>query len=196
MQRALLLLVLSAAFVSFIASDNSEEHLLKITDAYKTYGISRKNEYRYKPVACAPRATPEDQNSGDSILFSSANPVMSGHGEKMYRLYVKNLFDYKMNFTQPSGQELVKEVWEVARVSEDSVRYYPNARKHPEQGVWFRPVRPSQLFVMYKTEADSTNDNGWTYGIVDLSTKKVLQKGRLQNCMSCHDKNGDRVFRK
>ena len=196
MQRYLALLLLSALFVSFIAVDNSEDHLHKITDAYPMYSISRKNEYRYKPVACASTPTLEEQNSGDSVLFSNANPTMSAHGQKMYRLYVKNLFDYKMNYTQPPGQELVKEVWEVTPVSEDSLRFYPNARKHPEQGVWFRPVRPSQLFIMYKTTADSSNDKGWTYGIVDLGTKQVLQKGRMKNCMGCHDENGDRVFRK
>ena len=140
------------------------------------------------------------------MLFSNANATLSPHGQKLYKLYVKDIASYKKNnyaakslFFQPAGQSLVQETWDVRIIPNDSARFFKKAYQHPVDKQWYLPVKATQLFVMYKEAvSDTTNDGGWYYGVMDIaenrSSATVARQGLLSNCMGCHSSNKDKVF--
>jgi hypothetical protein len=128
----------------------------------------------------------------DDFHMSLAEKGKSPHGNKLYKFYIKNVdayFDTSVK-QQPHGQVLVKETYNVAAVLQDTAirRNFP-MRKNLNDGKWYYPTTPSELFIMYKEDKNDENDEGWVYGIVDIQNKKrskVLFNGKISSCIGCH----------
>ncbi len=110
----------------------------KLQDDYKHYNDSMRkvtgdtNTYYYRPLTlsdwsqmavwgtaimdCNGDYTPPSGDC-DTMQFSHAPFYASPHGDKLYRLFVKDFNAYSQKLSpQPIGQVLVKEVWEVKEV--------------------------------------------------------------------------------
>lgn len=136
----------------------------------------------------------------DSLFLSEADPAQSPHGNKLYRLFVRNYDAYKqLGASQPAGQALVKETWNVKEVVYDSTNKTLQRVQSRNDGKWYTPATVSQLFVMYKEAEHADNDKGWVYGIVDIENGKqaplVLHEGKISSCIGCHKQTKyDRMF--
>jgi len=59
---------------------------------------------------------------------------------------------------------------------------------------------PELMTVMVKREKGYNPDAGdWEYSVIDGAGKKVVEQGKIQQCISCHDESparqSDHVFR-
>ena len=192
--------------ISFTNADDENGRLLQIAKAYKTY-------FRYDNVVkdsatlnwtielCAP-FSPTKQATMDNLRFSTPNSLGSRHGNKLYKLYVKDINSYSdtTKKMQPLGQVIVKETWNVREVKKDSILNKNKAIKQSKNdGKWYTPTTVSELFIMYKEQKNEKNDEGWVYGIVSLEGNKnsttILENGKLSTCISCHKGTKyDRIF--
>jgi len=132
----------------------------------------------------------------DSFLLSKAKIADSKHGNKIYKLYVKDYDAYISKLIeQPIGQVLVKETRNVHQV--DSSEKGKLKLKNQNDLKWYSPTTVSQLFVMKKEKKTDNNDEGWVYCIIDIETRKtqILEKGNISNCIGCHKNTKyDRIF--
>lgn len=212
-RRLPLLLVFTALLLIafYPAGDEQQAQLQKVAQEYTNYALYHslpdKENMEWTIAPCAPAIDNYDSrtthfpNSVDSMHYSHARTKVSMHGNKLYKLYISDAGAYLDTAVheQPLGQTLVKETWTVRAIPADSVDYFTLARKNLNDYKWYVPVKRSQLFIMYKTIAASTNDKGWVYGIMDIEHPdkgvKVIENGKLSNCISCHQGNKyDRIF--
>ncbi|MFK7769393.1 MAG: cytochrome P460 family protein [Mariniblastus sp.] len=163
---------------------------------YLTYGM----------VNSAPAVGPEECRAPADEprpSFSQADDE-TAHGKKLYFLFAKDIGHYltQDGTTHPVGQTLVKESW-------TSVEANPNARNmrnhasanriNPRAKVGDKLLQIGErkaLFVMTKLEKDTPEtDQGWVYGVVEPSTKKIIASGTINSCMQCHEEaKNDRLF--
>ena len=106
----------------------------------------------------------------------------------------------------PVGQTLVKESFEAREVrvpgaspAEDGPSKLPEARAWPlvfKDGHAYESGSPHELFIMTKVDPRTPDtDNGWIYAVVSTDRKAVLQSGRIESCMHCHDQTSrDRLY--
>jgi hypothetical protein len=145
---------------------------------------------RMAPVLCAAPSPP----MADRRLSRSEDE--STHGKKLYTLYAAKIDSITRSYTgealfagkpEPlTDQVIVKESWLAvpadkedrsfdAVVAQDGNRYKAGAR--------------GPLFVMFQTDPkDLNSDEGWVYGTLTPDGKTITGIGRLENCMSCHQK--------
>lgn len=204
-----LLLLFSFIIFGFVLSKDRENRLIEIASNYKSYSqaisvrtvVTDSSKYKWTIALC--RYMGEDimgyHDEIDSTFISRANDSISPHGNKLYKLFVKDQKSYKNILNQqPIGQTLVKETWNVKQIPSDSVIMFKDARQSRKDGNWYVPTQVSQLFLMFKEEPSDLNDNGWVYGIVDIerdSKPKILSQGNISSCISCHKGTKyDRLF--
>jgi hypothetical protein len=137
----------------------------------------------------------------DSLFISKADSIKSLHGDKLYKLYVKDAESYNNGHgkQQPIGQVLVKETYNVEEVSKDKIAKNEFIIQSKKNAKWYKPTTISELFIMYKEKESLANDKGWVYGIIDMEGKKknpvVLSNGKISSCISCHKETKyDRIF--
>lgn len=204
-----LLLLFSFISFGFVFTKNRESQLIEIASNYKSYSqdvnarivVTDSSKYNWTIALCTYMG--EDimgyHREIDSTFISRANDSISPHGNKLYKLFVKDQDSYNYIFNQqPIGQTLVKETWNVRKISNDSVSLFRNAVKSKNDNNWYVPTNVSQLFIMFKEDPSDINDKGWVYGIVDIEGKrkpKVLDQGKISSCISCHQGTKyDRLF--
>lgn len=183
------------------------DQLLAIQDEYTSYHESGRPP-GWKPAPCA-AASPYRSGNDDYIISYGGDTVprqllkmqrsgsrdLATHGESLFYLFIKELGPYRRGGNQPFGQVIVKQTWKPRKVNKENRGNWVNLVEGKD-GNWYRPGEQDALFIMYKTdEAETDTDDGWVYGIVHPFRKEVLEMGKLQNCMGCHQKNGKkRVF--
>jgi len=150
-------------------------------------------------VGCA--TPPQGHPDPTGFYRSKAVPQLSLHGDKLYKLYIKDLPSYVNTLIkeQPVGQVIVKETWTTSKIDPDSLLANPLAKQNMNDKSWYIPKTVSELFIMYKEKENSENDKGWIYGIVSLEDEskepKVLTQGKISNCINCHSGTKyDRIF--
>lgn len=204
-------LILLFTFITFgfVLINDRENQLIEITRNYRTYSqdingrivVTDSSKYKWTIALC--KYMGEDvmgyHHEIDSSFFSRANDSISPHGNKLYKLFVKDKKSYDYIFNpQPVGQTLVKETWNVKKIPSDSITYFKDARQSINDGNWYVPTQVSQLFIMFKEAPSDSNDMGWVYGIVDIEGNrkpKVLSQGNISSCISCHKGTKyDRLF--
>lgn len=146
--------------------------------------------------------------------LKSESPDSGTHGSKLYFLFARNPDAYlnlgwqsgptDVTFTrQVPGQAIVKEAWspvattQPARITDAGFserQYPPEYAVHGEQ--WYRTGERQGLFIMFKVDEDrSDTDHGWVYATLDPSYERILQLGRIESCMKCHENaKCDRLF--
>ncbi len=197
----LLFIIFSVFLLSwtFYHQPSVNDELIRISKEYQTYGLYNSMDY-WTITYCEPYYGPGVR--GDTLHMSLADEKKSPHGNKLYKLYVKDKEAYRKNFEkQPEGQVLIKEVWNVRPVSTmDSVNNNLLPYKLSFNDHWYyTPTTRKQLFIMYKTQPSSENDEGWWYGIVDIEkgveNAKVIESMKINRCIKCHQQNKtDRIF--
>lgn len=150
-----------------------------------------------------------------SGVLHSASDDSATHGRKLYFLFASRPEAYRyaddlpdqpasgIEAVQPVGQVLVKEAWRPvacdppAEIPTDD----PRERTTPENfvrhaGQWYRSGESAGLFIMFKVRPDVAGaDKGWVYATTDATSGQMLQAGRIDHCMKCHEKAPfDRVF--
>ena len=191
--------ILSVFLISFAYKHYTvNDELLKITREYRNYTLYNSKDY-WTIAYCEPYYGPGDR--GDTLHMSTADVKKSPHGDKLYKLYVKDLAAYRNEFEkQPEGQVLIKEVWNVRRVSGDSVLHEQVVGKRSfNDGLFYASTIRKELYIMYKTTPSEENDEGWWYGIVNIEqgTEKatVIESMKINRCVKCHAENKhDRIF--
>ena len=174
-----------------------EKTLLEIAAKYQSYSLVRP-EIEMAALDCAPDV------QGSRVALSQSDDTET-HGRKLYYLFAANQQAYRQASEQksPVGQVLVKESWEAVETDdEDFWRTSKHAggaevfSKVSYDGRTFAPGKKRELFVMLKLPAETPNtDRGWIYGVVSADGSKVVESGKLQNCMGCHKEAGaDRLF--
>lgn len=173
------------------------KELETIAGEYQQYELAD-SEYHHTLTYCEPYVT------GRSIPYQayqmSRSHQMTLMGNKLYRLWVKNMAAYPdhndpnaYGLTQPAGQVVVKESW-----AWDTV--YVSDGPAPQgiqlgAGTYLVPTERRLLFIMYKTASrEYKTDKGWVYGIYDIPGRKVLEGGVITSCHSCHKREQDFVF--
>jgi hypothetical protein len=205
-------LLVCFAFFGFRLVTSPEEKLIKISREYKGYQqyravnviVTDSARYKWTITLCG---RPKDPNfqmgwhlKKDSSFISRANVLISPHGNKLYKLFVKNYSDYIRNppVGQPAGQVIVKETWNVKEVIYDSLNKSITQIQSKNDGKWYSPTTASELFIMYKEKESPDNDKGWIYGMVSVENKKekpVVLTARNSTCISCHTGTKyDRIF--
>lgn len=182
-----------------IRTPNVNDELLCISREYQSYNLY--NSLHYWTLAyCEPMTLAYDQE--DTLHMSKADPKKSPHGDRLYKLYVKDLEAYRTSWEkQPEGQVLIKEVWNVRPVMDsDSALNNKVVNKRSMKDHWFyTPTTRKALYIMYKTAPSEENDEGWWYGIVDIESgvenAKVIESMKINRCIKCHQQNKtDRIF--
>jgi hypothetical protein len=136
--------------------------------------------------------------------FSDSNDAET-HGRKLYSLFARDRSAYMhlAKNSQPVGQQIVKEVWLPREVKAGDPppkaearglgAFYPYASR---DGRLFKAEKVTGLFIMHKLDSKTPNtDEGWVYATLSADGKEVTAAGRLESCMSCHQKaKHDRLF--
>lgn len=212
--RKKIIVLLSLLFIAFSGFDiitDKEDRLREIAGEYKRYRQYIQNQIvvtdsaRYSwTIGLCEVPSPDSLGfhyKSDSSFISKADETLSPHGNKLYKLYIKNYGAYvwMADRDQPIGQVIVKETWNVKEVIYDSLnKDMPQVRSRND-GKWYTPTTVSEVFVMYKEKQNRSNDNGWNYGNVSLedkSRKPILFNDRkLSTCIHCHvNTKYDRIF--
>jgi len=207
--QSFLLVLFTFLLFGFVVLDDRDNQLTVIASEYQTYSrnvdarivVTDSSKYEWTIALCGyyGEKTMGYHHEVDSTFFSNADSIVSPHGNKLYKLFVKNKSSYEfLSAAQPIGQTIVKETWNVKLISEDSLSLYDNAVLSKNDNHWYVPTTVSQLFIMYKETPSESNDDGWVYGIVDVESSaspKVLSKGNISSCISCHKNTKyDRLF--
>src|SRR5688572_15052508 len=84
----------------------------------------------------------------DSLHFSKPDSSKSPHGDKLYKLYVKDWEAYQSRQNpQPNGQVLVKEVWNVIQVMDNHPsRIQVPVKQSKNDLMLYTPTTRSKLF--------------------------------------------------
>jgi len=210
--KTLLVLISFGALISlgFVLNDSQEEKLMQVAKEYKSYRVFKNfttvvtdsARYKWTIFLCDQPANPGYHIKTDSLYLSKAPMEASPHGDKLYKLYIKDYSAYMDTSlkSQPLGQTLVKETWNVKEIEYDSLnsKHIPQIQSR-NNGKWYTPTTVSELFIMYKETPSVTNDKGWVYGIVNVENKKkdpkILHNGKISTCISCHaGTKYDRIF--
>ncbi len=197
-------ILISLGSLSFTSTqaDKQSNQLLQITKEYKKYTLEiDRSSFKWTVAECvAPMIT-----RVDSLHFSRASAKKSPHGNKLYKFFVKDWYSYTDPSikTQPVGQVLVKETWNVKEISqgENASTEKLFAKQNKNDGKWYTPTSVSELFIMYKEKKNKNNDEGWVYGVVSLEkpniSSAVLANGKISACIACHaGTKYDRMFGK
>jgi hypothetical protein len=207
------LLLLCIVFSAFNLLNDKENRLKGIALEYKGYRqhvdyqtvITDSAKYKWTIGMCS---VPKDMDKErgfhfktDSSFISKADPAHSPHGNKLYKLYVKDYLSYSGNTPkgQPIGQVIVKETWNVKEVAYDSLNKGMVQVQSRNDGKWYTPTTVSELFIMYKETENADNDKGWNYGTVSIEDKNakpmILNDRKLSTCIGCHTQTKyDRIF--
>jgi hypothetical protein len=184
-----------------------DDELIRISQEYNTYTLYSSSEdpnspnYKWAISLCEPMYS--HGVYGDTLHISAPGENKSPHGNKLYKLYIKDWEAYsKKTGPQPEGQVLIKEVWNVRAVDfdNDSIGNYTlPVMRSLNDGLMYTPTTRKQLFIMYKTAATQENDNGWWYGIVDIEKgaekATVIESMKINRCVKCHaETKYDRIF--
>lgn len=213
MNRILLSTILLCGYVllSFTFSSNPIDRFAEITKEYKSYTLLKgvqvvvtdSAKYEWSQILCFIPADTREHGyviQQDSLFISEASEVMSPHGNKLYRLYIKNFDAYvKGGSTQPVGQVLVKETWNVKEVAYDSLNTSIQQIRSKNDGKWYTPTTVSELFMMYKDKESPANDKGWNYGTYSIENQDnqpmLLNDVEKSFCIACHKNTKyDRIF--
>lgn len=165
-----ILFVCSTPVIVFLMTSRDSEKLQKISREYKTYTLlynKTASLLSWTVLDCT--APPKGhRNVFDSFYTSKASPQISLHGNKLYKLYVKEFVSYVNPAIkeQPVGQIIVKETWNTVEVQSDSLQSNHSAVLNLNNQKWHVPTTVSELFIMFKEKEDSLNDKGWKYGVV------------------------------
>ena len=151
------------------------------------------------PVACRPASVVEEPAPRMSQADSE-----SGHGQKLYFLFAKDIGHYLNpdDSKSPVGQVLVKESWTAVSGNPDA----RNLRNHSSgnrvnprvtvDGETLKLGRRKDLFVMLKQDPKTeATDDGWVYGIIDPKSHEIKASGAVASCIACHEGENDRLFR-
>jgi hypothetical protein len=200
-------------------ADPFRKRLLEIAAEYASYGRVDK-ELNWGPMLCAPfgvaqspaeKTRPPEQEK----LRVSSSGDSGTHGRKLYFVFARQAYrsltpgysgrsyitgigviDYR-------GQVIVKESWIPEEVTHGKPGHVEKTsqEKLPTElatrnGRTYRAARKGELFIMYKLDPKTPGtDNGWVYGVVSADGKQVLNAGRIENCMKCHqDAPHDHLF--
>jgi hypothetical protein len=195
--------ICSTVITGILLTRSDSKELEKISKEYKTYTLLYKAKdslLNWTVVGCA---APPKRHLGptDTFYLSKAVSLISLHGNKLYKLYVKDFPSYLNTLIkeQPIGQAIVKETWNTIKIDSDSSFVNPLAIQNMNDQKWYIPTTVSELFIMFKERENPQNDKGWIYGIVSLEDDskepKVLTQGKISNCINCHSGTKyDRIF--
>ncbi len=120
-----------------------------------------------------------------TTLFLSRSTDTATHGGKMFRLKVKSDNSYAYELAQPEGQILYL----------SSYLNYTTTSQSPGEGKALRtgdslylvPGTKGPDYIMYKNNSTAyPTDSGWVYAVISPDGKKVLQKGLIASCITCH----------
>ena len=195
----------------FIIVTNPTERFREIAQEYRQYRqfkdiktvVTDSSKYKWTIALCIRL---KDNDPGfhakeDSTFFSKADQTLSLHGNKLYRLFIKDYASYIQNCPegQPLGQVIVKETWNVKEISFDSLNTAIQQIRSQNDGKWYTPTTASELFIMYKENPKAGNDKGWNYGTYSLENPNenplLLNDAKLSSCIGCHQKTKyDRIF--
>ncbi len=198
-------------FLGFKVSKDPTKRLIEIANEYLQYRqfkdkkiiITDTSQYRWAITLCR---IPSPMEMGahfktDSSFISRADKLLSPHGNKLYRLFVKDYDAYIGNAPggQPVGQVIVKETWNVKEIVYDSLNNIIQQIQSANDGKWYTPVSVSELFIMYKEKETEHNDKGWNYGIYSLENTNqkplLLNDVKISSCIGCHKETKyDRIF--
>jgi cytochrome P460 len=204
-------LLICCILFSFKISTNPLDRLTEIAKEYKQYKlftdtkiiVTDSSRYKWTIVLCY---RPKGIEMGwhykfDSSFISKADKSLSPHGDKLYRLFIKDYDAYLRNapIGQPVGQVIVKETWNVKEIVYDSLNKKIQQIKSNNDGKWYTPTTVSELFIMYKENESTSNDKGWNYGTYSIENKNekplLLNDLKISSCINCHKENKyDRVF--
>jgi hypothetical protein len=154
---------------------------------------------RWALALCDAR-TFKDINGVQQPHMSAGDDIRS-HGQRMAVFFASPLQEYaglrhvdaKTPAALPEGQYVVKETW---RVKEVELKDVPQ-REHEvselyvieKDRAWKRTER-SETFVMYKPPEGSAmateTDAGWVYAVLTPDARTVVESGKIERCMSCH----------
>lgn len=153
------------------------------------------------------RMAPEDCGISPPVgAQMSESDDAPSHGRKLYYLYARHSEDYTwLGFeippgspktVQPPGQTLIKESFEAVPTSAPAKTDNGDLFTHEYpvdhallNGQWYRTGEPKGLFVMMYLQADAPEtDAGWIYANVEPSGEKVIEIGRIESCMKCHQR--------
>jgi Cytochrome P460 len=195
--------ICSTAGTGILLTSSDSEKLEKISKDYKTYTLLFKANDSLPNWTVAGCVAPPKSHlkPTDTFYISKAVSEISLHGNKLYKLYVKDFPSYLNTLIkeQPIGQIIVKETWNTTKINSDSLFENHLAVQNMNDQNWYLPTTVSQLFIMYKEKENPQNDKGWIYGIVSLEDKakepKVITQGKISNCIRCHSGTKyDRIF--
>jgi hypothetical protein len=215
---AIIFFVLGLVFTmisGFIKKEEQKDRLLEISNEYASYFrydnskmvITDSAASKWSIPLCRSLNIADSSKYGikfisDSLHISRTSISSSPHGNKLYKLFVKDIKSYNDSTIkfQPIGQVIVKETWNVKTVDKDSVSQVTiPVKQSMNDGKWYTPTTVSELFIMYKERKSDKNDEGWVYGIVNLEAKsetaKILENGKISSCIGCHvGTKYDRIF--
>ncbi|MFM2306009.1 MAG: hypothetical protein RLZZ367_678 [Bacteroidota bacterium] len=120
-----------------------------------------------------------------TTLFLSRSTDTATHGGKMFRLRAKSDNSYAYELAQPEGQILYLSTYLNYTTTHNS----PGDGKALRTGdsLYMVPGTKGPDYVIYKSNSTTyPTDSGWVYAIISADGKKVLQKGLIAGCMSCH----------
>ncbi len=195
-----------------LREDEFPAYLLQIAKTYETYGRFD-NLARFSPWDCA-TFDPKKIHPPSKPNFSRSNDETS-HGRKLYSLFIYKLeHGNYLKFDKPiTNQVIVKESWKAEELQPgeeikpvirrmpirprgvrddlelvDTVdSWLPVATDH--DGNIYHAAEKGPLFIMFQTEPKTPGtDDGWVYGTVTPDGKAVIEVGRIENCMNCHQK--------
>jgi len=208
---AVSMILLCFVLLGFNLTRGKESRLIKISREYKNYRqysdvqivVTDSAKYKWTIAFCA---RPKNMDIGwhfktDSSFVSKADKMLSQHGDKLYRLFIKDYNAYVRNapIGQPEGQVIVKETWNVKEIIYDSLNTTIQQIQSKNDGKWYTPTTVSELFIMFKEKESATNDRGWNYGIVSIEHKDekplILNDAKISTCIGCHKGTKyDRIF--
>ena len=197
--------------ISFKTLDNSTDRITDIAKEYHQYKqfkdtkiiVTDSSKYSWTIALCS---MPEKSEAGyhykiDSSFISKADKAISLHGNKLYRLFIKEYAPYIKNppAGQPIGQVIVKETWNVKEIAYDSLNSKIQQIRSHNDGKWYTPTTVSELFIMYKEQERPNNDKGWNYGIYSVENPNLkpvlLNDMKISSCIGCHKETKyDRIF--
>lgn len=163
--------------------------LLEIAANYRKYE-QVDGRMRMAPVLCAPALPPRPEHR------LSRSDDESTHGKKLYTIFAAKVDSIRRTYTgetllpgkpQPlTDQVIVKESWLAEELKKGEGE---NLSPIGPDGKLYKVGAKGPLFVMYQTDPkDPNSDEGWVYGTLTPDGKKITGIGRLENCMSCHQK--------